>query len=230
MEREPHTRIRELILAVVPADGRSIGNMSLCREVRQALEVDGGVYEEATVNEVREQLIAEGVLGKGRGRGGSVYRIDRTAREAGRPDQESPDSSHGKTSEAPASGDSPYGSYQHADQATLRPEVGLQDQFYRVREPKTYRYDSSLAPELVWDDNAEREIAEWLLNLVAEAGEKGEEVVFAESQRWKGTGETFRSSRECVARLRGLSRPFLNWAGKAERQQISVPTVPLFVH
>ncbi|MGH8556132.1 MAG: site-specific DNA-methyltransferase [Methylococcales bacterium] len=27
-----------------------------------------------------------------------------------------------------------------------------------------------------------------------------------------------------------MSRPFLNWAGKAERQQISVPTLPLFVH
>ena len=40
----------------------------------------------------------------------------------------------------------------------------------------------------------------------------------------------FRSSHECVARLRSLTRPFLNWAGKAERQQISVPTVPLFVH
>jgi hypothetical protein len=27
-----------------------------------------------------------------------------------------------------------------------------------------------------------------------------------------------------------LNKPFLNWAGKAERHQISVPTVPLFVH
>ncbi|AOV18846.1 DNA methylase (plasmid) [Acidihalobacter aeolianus] len=112
----------------------------------------------------------------------------------------------------------------------MRPEVGLQDQFHQVREPKSYRYDSSLAPELMWDENAEREFAEWLLNLVAEAGEKGEDVVFAEPQRWQGTGEVFRSSRECAARLRSLTRPFLNWAGKAERQQISVPTVPLFVH
>src|SRR5690606_2140241 len=108
---------------------------------------------------------------------------------------------------------------QHADEATLRPDVGLQDQFDQVREPTTYRYDSSLAPDLTWDENAEREYAEWLLNLVAEAGEKGERVVFAEPHRWKGTGDVFRSSRECVARLRSLTRPFLNWAGKAERQQ-----------
>src|SRR5690606_34039130 len=128
------------------------------------------------------------------------------------------------------SGNGQYGSYQHADKATLRPDVGLQDQFHQVREPKTYRYDSSLAPELVWDENAEREFAEWLLNLVAVAGEKGEDVVFAEPQRWRGTNEVFQSSHECVARLRSLTRPFLNWTGKAERQQISVPTVPLFVH
>ena len=116
------------------------------------------------------------------------------------------------------------------DEATLRPDVGLQDQFPQVREPRTYRYDSSLAPELAWDENAEREFAEWLLSLVSEAGEQGEEAVFAEPRRWRGTGEIFRSTRECAARLKSLTQPFLNWAGKAERQQISVPTVPLFVH
>ena len=31
-------------------------------------------------------------------------------------------------------------------------------------------------------------------------------------------------------RLKSLTQPFLNWTGKAERQQISVPTIPLFVH
>ena len=33
-----------------------------------------------------------------------------------------------------------------------------------------------------------------------------------------------------MARLKSLTRPFLDWAGKAERHQIRVPTVPLFVH
>lgn len=85
----------------------------------------------------------------------------------------------------PKKGSGGYDSYSHEAEATLRPEVGLQDQFMQVQKPKKYRYDSSLAPELVWDENAEREFAEWLLNLVAEAGEKGEEVVFAEPQRWQ---------------------------------------------
>jgi adenine-specific DNA-methyltransferase len=35
---------------------------------------------------------------------------------------------------------------------------------------------------------------------------------------------------QCAARLKSLTKPFLNWTGKAERQQISVSTLPLFVH
>lgn len=108
--------------------------------------------------------------------------------------------------------------------------MGIQDQFSQRRAPKRYRYDSSLAPELCWDENAEREFADWLLTLITEAAEQGEQQIFAEPQRWLGTGEQFRSMRECIARLKSLTKPFLNWAGKAERQEISVPTVPLFVH
>ena len=39
-----------------------------------------------------------------------------------------------------------------------------------------------------------------------------------------GTEEKFTSLSQCVARLQSLTKPFLNWAGKAERQQITVPT------
>src|SRR5690606_32736042 len=110
------------------------------------------------------------------------------------------------------------------------PDVGVEAQFSHRKPPKTYRYDSSLAPELAWDENGERPFAEWLLNLVAEAAEKGEAKVFAEPQVWQGTEERFTSLSQCAARLRSLTKPFLNWAGKAERQQINVPTLPLFVH
>lgn len=74
MDKDSQTRIYELILSLVPDDGGTIGNISLFREVQQALEADGREYDEETVNAVREQLISEGMLGKGRGQGGSVYR------------------------------------------------------------------------------------------------------------------------------------------------------------
>ena len=36
--------------------------------------------------------------------------------------------------------------------------------------------------------------------------------------------------QDAVEQLKRLSRPFLNWAGKAERASFDVPTLPLFVH
>lgn len=120
--------------------------------------------------------------------------------------------------------------YKHEKEAVQRPDVGVEAQFSNKKAPKTYRYDSSLAPELAWDENGERDFAEWLLGLIADAADKGESTVFAEPQVWAGTEERFTSLSQCAARLRSLTKPFLNWAGKAERQKISVPTLPLFVH
>jgi adenine-specific DNA-methyltransferase len=122
------------------------------------------------------------------------------------------------------------GNYKHDQEAVQRPDIGIQPEFASRKAPKTYRYDSSLAPELSWDENAEREMAEWLLALIAEAAELGEAKFFAEPRIWQGTGDKFKSISECVARLQSLTRPFLNWAGKAERRDIKVPTIPLFVH
>ena len=122
------------------------------------------------------------------------------------------------------------GTYDHGDQAVQRPAVGVQPEFPDRRPPKDYRYDSSLAPELCWDENAARDEAEWLLNLIERAATQGEKVVFATPQVWAGTGDIFKSLPACVARLRALTRPFLTWAGKAERPRLRVPTIPLFVH
>lgn len=60
----------------------------------------------------------------------------------------------------------------------------MQPEFNSRKPAKNYRYDSSLAPELSWDENAERELAEWLLTLIADAAEQGEAAVFSEPQVW----------------------------------------------
>ena len=114
--------------------------------------------------------------------------------------------------------------YKHDQQSVQRPDVGVEAQFSNKKPPKTYRYDSSLAPELLWDESADRSFAEWLLTLVADAAEKGEGKVFVTPQVWEANGESFSSLSRCVARLRSLTKPFLDWAGKAERQQMTVPT------
>ncbi len=39
-----------------------------------------------------------------------------------------------------------------------------------------------------------------------------------------------RGLEDAVQQLKAIERPFLNWAGKAERLSFDVPTLPLFIH
>jgi adenine-specific DNA-methyltransferase len=94
----------------------------------------------------------------------------------------------------------------------MRPEVGTQAQFKKKKAPVAYRYDSSLSPTLDWDgQNAAREQGEAALRQILEAKS-------LEEAKW------------AAQQLKALSKPFLNWAGKAERLSFDVPTLPLFVH
>lgn len=120
--------------------------------------------------------------------------------------------------------------YRHATEAVQRPDAGVQDQFQAKKPPRTYRYDSSLDPAMSWDEQRERDLGEWLLGLVIRASKEGEKTVFAEPQEWAGGGVRITSLADAAQMLQQISKPFLNWAGKAERHQIRVPTAPLFVH
>ena len=106
----------------------------------------------------------------------------------------------------------------------------MQDQFQAKKPPRVYRYDSSLDPALSWDEQRERDLGEWLLSLIVRAAKEGERAVFAEPQVWKGGGVRVSTVSDVAQMLQQISKPFLNWAGKAERHEIRVPTTPLFVH
>ena len=94
----------------------------------------------------------------------------------------------------------------------MRPDVGTQAQFKKKKPPKTYRYDSSLSPALDWDgQNSAREQGETLIQKILEA-------------------QKLEDAKDAAAKLKALSQPFLNWAGKAERLSFDVPTLPLFIH
>lgn len=103
--------------------------------------------------------------------------------------------------------------YQHSEAKSLmRPDVGTQAQFKKKKPPKTYRYDSSLSPELNWDgQNPAREEGEALIRQILES-------------------ESLSEAKAAAEKLKALSKPFLNWSGKAERLSFDVPTLPLFVH
>lgn len=124
--------------------------------------------------------------------------------------------------------------YQHTQETPTRPEVGTQAQFKKRKAPKTYRYDSSLDPALSWDDSPTRSLGEWLLGLIVESSKLPAPHRFPEPKRFIGTGNevltTVSGLEDAVKALQGLGKPFLEWAGKAERLSMEVPTLPLFIH
>lgn len=104
-------------------------------------------------------------------------------------------------------------SYSHPEaEAVLRPEIGIQAQFKKKKAPHKYLYDQTLDPALHWDGGAKaRDEAEALLREMQGA-------------------KTVDEARAIARKLEAMSKPFLNWAGKAERTSFEVPTLPLFVH
>ncbi len=126
--------------------------------------------------------------------------------------------------------------YRHPEaESPMRPEVGTQAQFKKKKPPVTCRYDSSLSPALDWDgQNSARELGEWLLSMAEKAAGLPPPHTFAKPQAFtggKGKITIYVSGlQDAIAQLKALSKPFLNWAGKAERVSFDVPTLPLFVH
>ncbi|MGB5772437.1 MAG: hypothetical protein WBM32_21600, partial [Crocosphaera sp.] len=57
--------------------------------------------------------------------------------------------------------------YNHSEKHPQRPDIGTEAQFKKKKPPVTYRYDSSLAPELSWDDNPSREQGETHIQAIA---------------------------------------------------------------
>lgn len=104
--------------------------------------------------------------------------------------------------------------YRHPEAgAVLRPEGGAQGSFPKGKRfpPRTYKYDSSLSPELDWDESGARKKGERLISEILSANDLGK-------------------AQEAAMELKKIQRHFLNWAGKAERSEIRVPSLPLFVH
>jgi adenine-specific DNA-methyltransferase len=125
----------------------------------------------------------------------------------------------------------PAKSYKHPESdSPMRPEVGTQAQFKKKLPPAKYRYDDSLSPVLEWDgQNPARERGEARIA-------KAEEELVAARKKLNDKPETkeaaghVAAAQKAIRELKAMSKPFLNWAGKAERLSFDVPTLPLFIH
>ncbi len=137
-----------------------------------------------------------------------------------------------KTSTPPAAPQA----YSHPEASSpARPEIGAQAHFKKSKVPATYRYDSSLAPELCWDEeNPARVTGEWLLACIDEASKLAAPHRFDTPRNLLAPDNSVVATcdglPDGIRQLRALGAPFLNWTGKAERPSFQVPTLPLFIH
>ena len=117
-------------------------------------------------------------------------------------------------------------SYAHPEaRALLRPDVGTQSQFRKTKLPARYRYDSSLSPALDWDGGApRREEAEAKLAALRDRIGKISALLDSGGGDLADARAELTAARGEAEALAALSRPFLDWAGKAERLSFDVPT------
>lgn len=217
-------RLKAVLLSLVPNDGSPIGNTALRREAEARLQADGLAMGEADYWQAHADLIADGSLLKGQGRGGSVRLAANVADDFSLAEQvaPAPEPSAAKparpttakarqpatkraTDEAPQ-----IISYRHQDKRKNNPEVGMVTPATDPEAGKTrWAFDPHLDPALQFDSQRGRI-----------------EAIIDDALASRDT-ERMRSALE---ELKHLQTPYLNWAGKAERTSFDVDTVSLHVH
>ncbi len=222
-------QLRELILSLVPEDGSAIGNAKLLQQLSaQVGEVDKADYER-----VRDGLTEQGQLGKGRGRGGSVYRLSPPFQREGDEAEDSAPDLTLQMQEVPAEpvsnehqakpkqstrprqkkpGQAEVLSYRYDEKRKNNPHVGMVDTASDgVEEKTTWAYDPHLDPELQFDSSAIRAQVETLIDDALASGDQAQ-------------------MKAALEELKRLQSPYLQWTGKAERTSFEVDTVSLHVH
>ncbi len=198
----------DLILSLTPEDGSSIGNGAMLARLRDHIPT---LTEEAYA-EARDALIDAGTLGRGKGRGGSVYRADVVDLELTAPVAKEPKAKTGTRKKASRKSDDPTEvlSYRHGETRVNNPEVGM---VHADTDPdgekSTWAYDPHLDPVLNFD--SARGAIETLID---------DALASDDPVRMK----------DALTELKRLQAPYLNWTGKAEKTSFEVDTVSLHVH
>ncbi|MEM9147940.1 MAG: site-specific DNA-methyltransferase [Pseudomonadota bacterium] len=200
--------ISDLILSLTPEDGSSIGNGAMLARLRDHIPT---LTEEAYA-EARDALIDDGTLGRGKGRGGSVYRADVVDLELTAPVAKEPKVTTGTRKKASRKSDEPTEvlSYRHDETRVNNPEVGM---VHADTDPdgekSEWAYDPHLDPVLNFD--SARGAIEALID---------DALASDDPERMK----------DALTELKRLQAPYLNWTGKAEKTSFEVDTVSLHVH
>lgn len=218
-------RIKSLFLALLPADGASIGNSALRQEIEKRLAAEGLSISEEQYRKAHAELVASGDVLTGKGRGGSVRRAEAEAAafdlaaqvaeaepavaQPPRDKKGAPVKRAGR-SKAAANEETQVLSYRHQDKRKNNPEVGMVTPATDPDAGKTrWAYDPHIDPALNFD--SQRGQIEQLVDDALESGDADQ-------------------MRQALETLKRMQAPYLNWAGKAERTSFDIDTVSLHVH
>lgn len=184
-------------------------------------------WDEPTYDAVKDELLDNGDIEKGGGRGGSVRLVGYVSEteqaldellgdfELTAPEQkEAASKPKAKRKKARAGGKTgepaQVVSYRHKETRVNNPEVGMVHAGTDPDQPKTeWQYDPHLDPVLNFD--SARASIETLIDEALESGDP---------ERMK----------DALTELKRLQAPYLNWTGKAERTSFEIDTVSLHVH
>jgi adenine-specific DNA-methyltransferase len=235
--------IEALVLGLVPADGGGIGNRALLTAARgQRPDLTDDDYEAA-----RERLIAAGVLGRGRGRGGSVYRLPARADGGGQgvaddasdtaeadadsteaPDSAAPNDSFALRQPEPAPASAPRAA--RAKPAPRKPAaqpvevLSYRHPDLRANNPEVgmvHPGNDPDAPKTRWAYDPHLDP---VLNF--DTARAGIERLIDDAL----ASDDPARMRDALKELKRLQQPYLQWTGKAEKTSFEVDTVSLHVH
>jgi adenine-specific DNA-methyltransferase len=203
-------QLQAKLLAVLPADGSAIGNISAMK----AMSVGEDIYEH-----VKASLLAKGSIAKGQGRGGSIKLAGPVKEEFFDPKDVTSvaplnlNAPGGKAPKAPKAEAPavPFTQHRHADatRKNLPPAGGDAQQEVGHEQKIVYAFDPHRSPELRFNGQIGR-----LKDLLVKA-----------TQEKLSTEEAAE-----FAKLIESEQPWLEWAGKQENPNFSVDPVALHIH
>lgn len=225
MDKAAAADIRNALLELLPEDGTTLGNLKLRTQIAAML---GAEVPEDDYSAARDALVAEGLLAKGQGRGGSVRKIvDHAApltlqvqekpagADAPKPKQPGLTLAQAKRAKAEVKPkrtdeDNQVIAYRHDQKRRNNPDVGVVTPDNDPEQPKTqWAYDPHIDPVLQFDVGRAQ-----VETLIDDALASGDEATM----------------RAALEQLKRQAAPYLNWTGKAERTSFEVDTVSLHVH
>ena len=198
-----NSSLSDLILSFLPEDGSSIGNGAMMALLKDHLPH----LSEDAYSAARDALVDDGVLGRGKGRDGSIYRADVAELELS-VTSDPVAKPTAKTSRKMSA--TQVVSYRHGETRVNNPEVGM---VHADTDPdgekSKWAYDPHLDPVLNFD--TARASIETLID---------DALASDDPARMK----------DALMELKRLQQPYLNWTGKAEKTSFEVDTVSLHVH